>query len=182
MISSRGNLILEQALSCWNWKCALVSASARSMVYLAALARAGLRGGAAIVLVEVAYVALTAGLYAGLQQKALGLRCRPFGNFIVVLAVPMLAQLLDWVAHRAAGATAPWRATFAVCAYAIVSALFHLHTMRGGAFLTGGRGNSLLEDFRRVPRLVGSFLLRPLLLLSGLAARLARMAESSTAL
>src|SRR5580658_9856650 len=59
--------LLVQAFTCWNWKCALLSATARSLVYLAAMARTGLHGGGAVVLVEIAYVTLTAGVYAGMQ-------------------------------------------------------------------------------------------------------------------
>ena len=87
-----------QAIVCWNWKCALMSATARSLVYLAAMARTGLQSGLPVVLVEMVYVTLTAGLYAGLQQRALGFRSRLLGNLTVVLAVPMLAQILDWLA------------------------------------------------------------------------------------
>ena len=121
------------------------------------------------------YVSLTAGLYAGMQQKALGLRSRLLGNFIVVCGVPGLAQTLDWLTHRAAGAAAPGNATLAVSVFAVASALFHLHVMRRGAFLTGHGGHSLLDDFRRMPRLAAEFVLGPAVLLSALAARLARV-------
>ena len=79
---------LAQVFSCWNWKCALLSASARSVVYLAALAHSAPHGRLSIVLVEIAYVTLTAGLYAGMQQRALRLRSRLLGNAIVAFGVP----------------------------------------------------------------------------------------------
>ncbi|MGD0858898.1 MAG: hypothetical protein ABR912_06235 [Terracidiphilus sp.] len=171
-----------QAIACWNWKCALLSATARSLVYLAAMARTGLRGGLSIVLVEMIYVTFTAGLYAGLQQRALGFRSRLLGNLTVVLGVPVPAQILDWLTHRAAGAAAPGRATLMVCIFTIVSALFHLHVMRRGVFLTGRTGRSLLNDFCRMPRLIAGFVVAPAVLLSALGARLARGAESEAAL
>lgn len=156
--------VVAQVFSFWNWKCALLSATARSLVYLAAMAHAGFRSSLAVVLVEIAYVTLTAGVYAGLQQKALGLRRRALGNMIVVLGVPGLAQLLDWTAHHLTGAGVTGRATIMVSLFAVVSALFHLHVMRNGAFLTG-TGRSLFDDFRRVPRLMGGFVVRPVVLL-----------------
>ena len=157
-----------------------MSATARSIVYLIAMTRTGVPGRFAVVLVEIGYVTLTAGLYAGMQQKALGLRSRLLGNLIVVLGVPGLAQALDWLAHRVTGAAASGRATLAVCIFAALSALFHLHVMRNGAFLTG-HGRSLFDDFRRIPRLVGGFLLRPALFFFALMARLARPANSEAA-
>jgi len=164
-----------------------MSATARSAVYLMAMMRAGHDGagvssGLAVVLVEMAYVILTAGLYAGLQQRALSIRSRLAGNLAVVVGVPGLAQILDWVTHRAVGASAPGRATLAVCVFAGISALFHLHVMRSGAFLTGGRGRSLLDDFRRMPRLVAGFVAAPVVLLAAFGGWLTRTAESEAAL
>jgi hypothetical protein len=164
--------ILPQAIACWNWKCALMSATARCSVYLAAMARTGLRGGLSIVLVELIYVTFTAGLYAGLQQRALGFRSRLLGNLTVVFGVPLPAQFLDWLAHRVAGASAPGRVTLMVCLFTVVSALFHLHVMRRGAFLTGHTGRSLLNDFRRMPRLITGFVLAPALIFSAAGARM----------
>jgi hypothetical protein len=182
MTSASRSPVFAQAVACWNWKCALMSGAARSLVYLAAMARTGVRGGLLIVLVEMIYVSLTAGLYAGLQQRALSFRSRPIGNLTIVVGVPMLAQILDWLTHRAIGAAAPGRATLAVCVFAVVSALFHLHVMRNGAFLTGHTGRSLLDDFRRIPRLATGFVLAPAVLLSALGTRAARGAASQAAL
>lgn len=145
-----------------------MSAVARSLVYAAAMARGSQQHELGVVLVEIAYVTLTAGIYAGLQQKALGLRHRWLGNAMIVIGVPGLAQALDWAAHGAVGAAAPARATLAVCCFAAVSALFHLHVMRNGAFLSG-YGRSLVSDFRRMPRLIAGFALRPLALFGVLA-------------
>ncbi len=160
----------------------MLSATARSIVYLAAMARTGLKSGLPIVLVEIVYVTLTAGLYAGMQQRALGFRSRLFGNLTVVIGVPGLAQIMDWLIHRATGAAAPGKATLAVCVFATVSALFHLHVMRRGAFLTGHSGRSLLDDFRRMPRLMAGFVLAPAVLLATLGARLARILDAEAAI
>jgi len=170
-----------QVVSCWNWKCALLSAAARSLVYLAALARSGPHGQISIILVEVAYVTLTAGIYAGMQQKALRIRSRLLGNCIVAGGVPALAQAIDWLAHRAAGGAAPFRATLAVSIFAGVSAIFHLFVMRRGVFLTG-QGRSLADDFRRMPRLIAGFVIAPYTLTIALAGRTAHAAESEAAL
>jgi hypothetical protein len=173
--------ILARKLACWNWKCALINATARSLVYLAAMVRGGAHGQLAIVAVEVAYVTLTAGLYAGMQQKALGMRSRQLGDLIVVLGVPGLAQAVDSLAHRLAGAPAPARATVAVCIFAAVSALFHLYVMRRGAFLTGDDGHSLATDLRRVPALAMGFVLAPFGWIPALVSRLARALSAEAA-
>jgi len=141
-----------------------MSALARSLAYAIATMRSDHRmaqAGLAVVAVEMAYVTLTAGLYAGLQQRALGLRRRWLGDLAIVVGVPGLSQMVDWVLHRAAGAPIPHRALASVCFFTLLSALFHRHVMRHGGFLTGEMGGTLAEDFRRIPRLALSFFLWP---------------------
>lgn len=173
--------LATQVFSCWNWKCALMSATARSLVYAAAMARSSHANRGAVVLVEVAYVTLTAGIYAALQQRALRLSSRTLGNWIVVLGVPALAQMLDWATHRMTGAAAPGRATLSVSVFAAISALFHLYVMRNGVFLTG-HNRSLADDFRRIPRLVAGFVSKPFVLMAAWMARPASVFESDAAL
>ncbi len=179
-MTTRHTLFLTR-IFCWNWKCALMSATARSLVYLAAMARTGPRGSVAVVAVEIVYVTLTAGVYAGMQQRALAIRPHLLGNLIVVLGVPGLAQWLDWTTHRVAGAPATGRATLAVSLFATLSGLFHLHVMRNGVFLTG-QGRSLCDDFRRVPRLLLGFVLKPVAFLTAFASRPTSTVESEAAL
>lgn len=154
-----------------------MSATARSLVYLAALTRSGHHGRLSIVLVEIAYVALTAGLYAGLQQRALGLRPQLLGNLTIALGVPALAQALDWLVHRAVGAAVPFHATLAVSLLAAISALFHLYVMRRGVFLTG-QGRPLGDDFRRIPRLLAGSVTAPVALIGWLALRSDNVTEA----
>jgi hypothetical protein len=169
---------LLQTVACWNWKCALMSAVVRSLVYLVAMARSGAHGRLAVIAVELAYVTMTAGIYAGIQQRALGLRSRVLGNLAIALGVPALAQVLDLLIHVSIGAAAPGRATMAVSIFTLVSALFHLHVMRRGVFLTGAASRTLSDDFRRMPRLVLDFILWPYRLATSLNARLPRPANS----
>ena len=159
-----------------------MSATVRSLVYLVALARSGSQGRLVIIAVEMAYVTLTAGVYAGMQQRALSVRARWLGNLLVVLGVPGLSQVLDWVTHRAVGPNTPARAIVAASLFTFVSALFHLHVMRRGVFLTGEAGRSLADDFRRIPRLVLDFVLQPYALVSGATTRFSRTAPSEGAL
>jgi hypothetical protein len=145
------------------------------------MVRCGPHGRFAVVVVEIIYVTFTAGIYAGMQQKALGVRPRGLSNILIVVGVPGLAQMLDWLAHSVTRAAAPPTATIAVAVFAAISALFHLHVMRNGAFLSG-YGRSLLDDFRSIPRLVAGFVLRPIELVAALASRPSPEAESEISL
>src|ERR1700733_1779595 len=180
-MSPQHSPLLKGAFAYWNWKCALMSATVRSLVYLAAMAHTSPHGALPVVLVEVAYVTLTAGAYAGMQQNALRLRSRLLGNLIVVLGVPGLAQTLDWFTHRLTHTTPTDGTILAVGFSAVLSALFHLHVMRNGGFLTG-QCCSLLDDFRRVPRFIAGFVLRPVDFLTGRISRPASTVEPEAGL
>jgi hypothetical protein len=156
-----------------------MSAVARSVVYAVAMARSGLRGGLAVIAVEMLYVTLTAGFYAGLQQKALGMRRRWLGDLGIVVGVPGISQLLDWLLHRAAGVPAPHRAVLSACVFTLISALFHRHVMRHGTFLTGEQGRSMADDFRRIPRLVLSFVVWPVVVFRSLPERRERLIRAN---
>jgi hypothetical protein len=175
----RRSNIAAQVFSCWNWKCALLSASTRSMVYAAALAHPAHGQRTTVALVEMTYITLTAGFFSGMQQRSLSLRSRALGNFMVAVGVPGLSQMLDWAVHRMAGG-APARATVAMFLFTFISALFHLHVMRNGVFLTG-HGRSLADDFRRIPRLLAGFVAKPFALAASLGARPAAPLSSDVA-
>jgi len=166
--------IFNRIRSSWNWKCALLSATDRSIVYLIAMARTGSTGKLGIILIEIAYVTLTAGLYAGLQQQALRLRSRLLGNLTVALIVPGLSQIFDWLVHLASGSPIPPRALVSVWVFTLLSAAFHLHIMRRGTFITGHGEHSILDDFRRIPRLTLGFILWPYSSITTLIARRSR--------
>jgi hypothetical protein len=171
--------ILAQVYSCWNWKCALMSASTRSMVYAAALAHPAHGQRATVALVEMTYITLTAGFFSGMQQRSLSLRSRVLGNFMVAVGIPALSQVLDWAIHRMAGG-APARATVAMLLFTFISALFHLHVMRNGVFLTG-QGRTLADDFRRIPGLLAGFVAKPFVFAASLVARPAEPLSSDIA-
>lgn len=163
----------------WNWKCALMSATVRSLLYGVAMLRGARDARLAVMCVELIYVTLTAGIYAGLQQRALKIRRRWLGDACIVLLIPGVSQLLDWLAHKAAGAPAPTGAFTGALVFTLLSAIFHRHLMRHGTFLTGESEDSMIEDFRRIPGLLLSFLLWPGVFLRSLPAKIERSGDKS---
>jgi len=157
-----------------------MSATVRAFVYAAAMLRPGpgLKEGVAVIVVEMLYVTVTSGLYAGMQQHALLIKRRWLGDLAIVVGVPGLSQALDWLLHIAAGAPTPHKALLSVCIFTLLSALFHRHVMRRGTFLTGCEGLSLTQDFRRVPKLILSFAASPFAFTLSLPDRFARVARS----
>jgi hypothetical protein len=112
--------------------------------------------------VEAAYVMLTAGIFSAWQQQSLNVRPRKLAWSITVLAIPLGSLALDsglhlWLDHgnmRALGISA--------LIATLLSAMFHWHVMQNGAMLVGENGGSFLDDMKRMPRLIVTFVWDPI--------------------
>lgn len=111
--------------------------------------------------VEACYVLLTAGVFSAWQQQALDLRPRRLAWTVVVLAVPLGSLAADsalhlWLDHgnmRALGIGA--------LIVTVISAMFHWHVMQNGAMIVGENSRSFIDDMKRMPRLVATFVSYP---------------------
>jgi hypothetical protein len=147
--------------TCWNWKSAILSAMIRSFIYVLATMKHGWHSELHTIAAEMFYVALTAGIYSALQQRALNVQPRWLSNLIIVGAVPVLSQTVEYVMHAAAGTPNLKTATISVLSFGLLSALFHLHIMRKGAMLVGDESRPFSDDLKRMPSLVVSFVAVP---------------------
>jgi hypothetical protein len=145
----------------WNWKAALLSAVFRAGACIAALRHTQMHARQHFGMVEAAYVLLTSGSWAALQQQSLGLRTKKHGWLACVMVIPLSSLSADAVLHlwldegnmRALGVSA--------LIFTLVSAMFHWHVMQNGAMLVGEQSRSLWTDLKQMPRLVASFVMVP---------------------
>ena len=89
------------------------------------------------------------------------IRPRWLSHLTILAAVPVFAQLVDFMVQTAAHTPGLKTATVGMVCWALLSASFHLHLMRNGAMLVGGQGRSFANDLKRVPWLVGTFCAAP---------------------
>jgi hypothetical protein len=148
-------------LTHWNWKAALITAICRAAACMAALWHSPLYAREHFGAVEAAYVLVTAGVFSAWQQQALGVKPRQVAWSITVLAIPLGSLAADaglhlWLDHgnmRALGIGA--------LIVTVVSAMFHWHVMRNGALLVGSESRPFIDDMKRMPQLVASFVTEP---------------------
>ncbi len=149
-------------LTYWNWKAALITAICRAAACMVALWHIPLHVREHFGAVEAVYVLFTAGIFSAWQQQALDAKPRRLAWAIVVLAIPLGSLAADSALHlwldngnmRALGMGA-FIAT-------IISAMFHWHVMQSGAMLMGNDSRSFGEDIKQMPRLVASFVWKPI--------------------
>ncbi len=151
----------------WNWKAASLQIAIRATLYFIVAARhlhtGSYQAGLHAAMVEAAYVCVTAGFYAALQQGAMRVEPRWLANLVIIAGVPMLAQAIDTLLQHAAGTPNLKAVSFTMAFCGLLSAAFHLHLMRNGAMLVGKDEGSFANDLRRIPSLVASFVTAPVL-------------------
>lgn len=136
-----------------------MSVAFRVPVFAAVTVQQGLDAMTGAVLAEAMVCAVYAGCYAGVVQWIRNRRPVWLTALIIAVVLPALGQLLEYAVHT-------WRSTphriLAVIISSILSALsslFNWYAMRQGTLLVGDERSSLLADLRRLPLLLGRFLL-----------------------
>ena len=159
-ISSSSSLLrIPSVLSLWNWKSALLSIILRVPVFAVATVRRGTGVLLAAVLVEALVCAFNAGCYAAVVQALRNRKPMWLTALIITIILPAIGQVIEYEAHR-------WHQTphrvIAVIISSILSALsslFNWYAMSQGTLLVGGERSSFSLDLRRLPGILGQFLL-----------------------
>ena len=137
----------------------MLSVLLRVPVFAAVTVQKGLNAVAGAVFAEAAVCAFNAGCYAGIVQYIRNRRPVWLTAMVIAVLLPALGQVIEYEVHT-------WRGTphriFAVIISSILSALsslFNWYAMRQNTLLVGGERTSLFSDLRRLPVLLGQFLL-----------------------
>ena len=142
----------------WNWKAALLSGMLRGALFFVASLRAGLDAAVAALVVEFAYRAATTGFFASLTQAFRRATPAWAAGLVVALGIPVLAHVLEYVAHGLHGTVELDRAMAASVTFTVFSATFTLFAMRRGVFIVGDDDRQpLRRDMAAMPGLVLSF-------------------------
>jgi hypothetical protein len=151
-------------LASWNWKSALISALARTVVFAAATRHpAPLSSGAEFVL-----AVSIAGLGGAVAQAFRCARPRPLAVAISVPGPPLVYHFAEFALHMLLGTPHLAAGLGASIGFSCIASSFTFHAVVEGAMLTGSERTSLVSDLRRLPALIASFLLVPVRLLRSL--------------
>jgi hypothetical protein len=153
----------------WNWKTALLSALLRGTIFFASTISEGLRPAAAALGRDVLFRVPLGGFYGAVGQAFSSARPVWASYLIVMVIVPAMAHVAEFLVHWTGGTPHLGRAITASVTFSAFSALFNLFLMRRGALLVAGAGDGFGADMRRMPRLLGDFLaVLPRMVLRGL--------------
>jgi hypothetical protein len=143
----------------WNWKTALLSACVRGTIFFIANLGAGLGAAIGAMGVEAVLFATLAGFYGALAQAFR--RAHPVwaAAMTVTILIPAVNHTLEYVLHYANSTKRIAAALAASVSLSILSALFNLFVMRRGVLIVGDERAPLIDDLRRMPRLVFDFVM-----------------------
>lgn len=162
MHAGRDAAWLRSISAWWNWKAAVCSSLLRANVFAITNLPAGIEAAISAALVELAYRGVAAGGYGALTQACSRARPQWLGTVSALVLLPLAGHGLEWLVHRTAGTPRLTASIGASMAVSVLSTAFTLFVMRRGAMVVGADASSLLDDVRRMPRLLRAFLLAPL--------------------
>jgi hypothetical protein len=143
----------------WNWKTALLSTLLRGAIFFGSTVPEGLRPAAAALGRDVLFRVPLGGFYGAVGQAFSNATPAWASYVIVMVIVPAVAHVAEFLVHWTGGTPRLGTAITISIAFSAFSALFNLFLMRRGALLVAGAGEGFGTDLRRLPRLLGEFLL-----------------------
>jgi hypothetical protein len=76
-----------------------------------------------------------------------------------MILIPVVNHTLEYFVHYASGATRIAAGLAASISLSVLSAVFNLFAMRRGVLIVGDERASLIDDLRRMPRIVFDFVM-----------------------
>lgn len=143
----------------WNWKSAVLSIILRVPVFAIAAARHGIEAIALAALTEAMVCGFNAGCYAAVVQVLRNRKPVWLTAIIIGVGLPALGQIIEYGVHSWRGTPHTSIAVIVSTVLAGLSSLFNWYAMKRGTLLMGEEGGSFLNDLRRIPVLLFSFLL-----------------------
>ena len=143
----------------WNWKSALFSALFRGGIFFTVNLKAGWRAAVGAMLAEFAWRTATSGGWGAVTQMLR--KVKPEWQAVVgsMLFVPAVSHSIEFTIHYTRGTPMLARSIITSICFTQISNLFNLYAMHKGALIVGADARPLGEDMRRVPSLIGGFLL-----------------------
>jgi hypothetical protein len=144
----------------WNWKGALLSACARSALFLKATWAAGAHAATASSATEFFLALGLAGFNGALAQAYRHATPRWLASIFAATLPPLFWHTAEFTVHFLRGTPHLRKGMAFSIAYSVFASLTSITLMRQGAFLVGDEATSLQHDFRTVKGMLRRLFLR----------------------
>jgi hypothetical protein len=148
----------------WNWKAALMSGIMRGSIYFFTHIKQGWRAALGAMSLEFIFRVIVSGASGSLVQAFH--RAKPvwLATLSVMVLLPGFSHLIEFTLHSIAGDVNKGKAIIVSIVFSVISAIFNLFAMRRGTLLVKDENQqSLWKDMKKMPKIVGEFLIYPFL-------------------
>lgn len=128
-------------------------------MFLFANLAAGWKLATAAMLAEFLYRAATAGFYGSINQAIRKAEPAWAGRVPAIVLLPGVSHILESVVHVLRGTPHIVTSLATSVCFTILSTLFKLYAMQRGALVIGAEALPPSADLRRIPELIGGFLM-----------------------
>ncbi len=150
---------IELFIRRWNWKSAMFSALFRGGIFFSINLKAGWRAAVGAMLAEFAWRTATSGGWGAVTQMLRKVKPEWQSVLGAMFVVPAISHGIEFTIHYTRGTPVLGRSIITSICFTQISNLFNLYAMRKGALIVGAEARPLGEDMKRVPALIGGFLL-----------------------
>ena len=142
----------------WNWKSAVLSAVLRGGIFFVASLGAGLSAALGAMSIESTFYITVAGFYGAILQSFR--RAQPvwLATLTTMVLIPAINHTMEFALHWAGGTKNLKAGIISSICLSMLSVIFNLFAMRRGVLIVGAERQSLLTDFRQMPRIIFDFL------------------------
>lgn len=149
---------VKNLLRQWNWKASVLSALTRGALFFFTNVSAGMAAALGAMAIECLFYIVVAGFYGAATQTFRRARPHWLATLVIMVLMPAFNHTLEFTLHWASGTRKLTASIIASVCFSMLSACFHLFAMRRGAFIVGAERQTLMEDFRQLPRILFDFL------------------------
>jgi hypothetical protein len=142
----------------WNWKSAVLSTALHAPIFFLINLSAGRKAAFGVLLTELVLRPLTSGIYGSLTEALRDAEPTWLAGLTASVLMPFANHSLELLVHGLRGTPKLAHSILASVCFTVFSTLFNLYAMRRGALIVGENQQSLAQDMRRMPRLIGGFL------------------------
>ena len=143
----------------WNWKSAVMSSLFRALIFFVVNLTAGWRAAVAAMSTELVYRGITSGFYGALTEGFSDAEPVWAAALAAMVVLPLTGHSLELLVHWLRGTQKLVPSITASVIFTAFSTLFNVYAMRRGALIVGKGRGSLVDDLKRMPRLVLDFIL-----------------------
>lgn len=136
----------------------MLSTVIRGAIFFSVNLLGGVASALSALATEFLFRPLVAGFDGAVIESFRSARPAWAATLVVVLALPAVNHLIEIAVHWTRGTQRLGASVLASLSFSALSGLFNLFAMRRGVLIVGDGRRSILDDLRRLPVIVGAFL------------------------